>query len=429
MMESIVFYIVRASVYLLIFTIGYFFLLRKSPQASINRAIILISGLLSVILAFIPANYINLVSGNGQRVVNLPEIVVTATGNISNVTSRIGFAVSRFEPIHYIIVICSILFLLILVIRFAQLGILIYNHRAYKLEGMVVVSLDQETSPFSFFKWLFVPKGVNNEQHFGAILAHEQAHFKRYHSIDVIFFELIKLLFWFHPAYYFMRAELRAMHEYEADHIALARFDKIEYQKTLVELSFLGGLIPITNPFNVSLIKKRLLMMNKKSKHQPLKKWLFIAAISLSVGLTAIIQSCDFRKSAEPDTDVVPQLIETPVETAAVVVDTTTSEIFTIAEQMPAYRGGVEAMTKFISENIKYPEDARSKSIQGKVFVSFVVEKDGKISNVKVLRGIGRSCDEEAIRVVQMMPDWIPGKQDGQNIRLQYNLPVKFVLH
>ena len=103
-------------------------------------------------------------------------------------------------------------------------------------------------------------------------------------------------------------------------------------------------------------------------------------------------------------------------------------EIFTVVEEQPGYPGGDEARIKFLQENIKYPEEAKELGVQGKVFVTFVVEVDGSITDVKVLRGIGAGCDEEAIRVVKSMPRWVPGKQRGQPVRVQFNLPIKFTL-
>ena len=113
-----------------------------------------------------------------------------------------------------------------------------------------------------------------------------------------------------------------------------------------------------------------------------------------------------------------PKVIETPVQ----------AEIFTVVEEQPGYPGGEEARITFLQQNIKYPEEAKELGIQGRVFVTFVVEVDGSISDVRVLRGIGGGCDEEAIRVVRAMPKWVPGKQRGVPVRVQFNLPIKFTL-
>ena len=103
-------------------------------------------------------------------------------------------------------------------------------------------------------------------------------------------------------------------------------------------------------------------------------------------------------------------------------------QIFMVVESMPEYPGGEAALYKYLAENIKYPQMAKESGIQGRVFVTFVVERDGRVTDVRVLRGIGGGCDEEAIRVVENMPKWTPGKQRGKSVRVQYNLPVKFTL-
>ncbi len=104
------------------------------------------------------------------------------------------------------------------------------------------------------------------------------------------------------------------------------------------------------------------------------------------------------------------------------------AEIFTVVEQMPEFPGGAAEMTKFIQKNIKYPMMARESDIQGRVYVNFVVEPDGSVSNVTVMRGIGGGCDEEAIRIVNMMPKWNPGKQRGVAVRCSFTVPIVFRL-
>ncbi|HEY5916322.1 MAG TPA: energy transducer TonB [Chryseolinea sp.] len=110
------------------------------------------------------------------------------------------------------------------------------------------------------------------------------------------------------------------------------------------------------------------------------------------------------------------------------VVDPDEGKVFTIVEEMPTFPGGEEKMLEYIAKNIKYPAVARENNITGRVYVSFVVDKDGKIKDAKVLRGIGGGCDEEALRVVKAMPEWKAGKQNGRAVQVQFNLPVNFTL-
>ncbi|MEE4257530.1 MAG: TonB family protein [Bacteroidales bacterium] len=115
-----------------------------------------------------------------------------------------------------------------------------------------------------------------------------------------------------------------------------------------------------------------------------------------------------------------------PIEVEEEVVEE--APIFTVVESMPEFKGGMAELYKYLGNNIKYPVMAKESGIQGKVYVTFVVERDGSITDVRVLRGIGGGCDEEAVRVVQGMPKWTPGKQRGKPVRVQYNLPVRFTL-
>jgi TonB family protein len=102
--------------------------------------------------------------------------------------------------------------------------------------------------------------------------------------------------------------------------------------------------------------------------------------------------------------------------------------LFTVVEELPTFVGGQEALIDYIVKNITYPPDARSKGIQGTVYVSFTVAKTGKVMDAKILRGIGGGCDEEALRIVTGMPDWNPGKDKGKPVNVIFNLPIRFTL-
>ena len=133
----------------------------------------------------------------------------------------------------------------------------------------------------------------------------------------------------------------------------------------------------------------------------------------------------DIEIDAETDDD---EEIEEAVIQEEEAEDEKEDEIFVFVEDQPGYPGGDAARIKYLQENIKYPEMAKESGIQGTVYVTFVVEKDGRITSVKILRGIGGGCDEEAVRVIKKMPGWKPGKQRGRPVRVQFNMPVRFVL-
>ena len=133
----------------------------------------------------------------------------------------------------------------------------------------------------------------------------------------------------------------------------------------------------------------------------------------------------DVEINAEVDqNEVIEEYVAPEVEEEEVVE----AEIFTIVEEMPDFPGGGAKLQEYLIKNIKYPQMARESGIQGRVFVNFVVEPDGHVSNVNVMRSLGGGCDEEAIRVVKSMPKWKPGKQRGKPVRVSYILPVNFKL-
>lgn len=127
---------------------------------------------------------------------------------------------------------------------------------------------------------------------------------------------------------------------------------------------------------------------------------------------------------AEPSPNE-PIIIENPVMPAEEPID---EPLILVPEIAPEFPGGINALMNFIARNIRYPEMAREQMIQGRVYLSFIVEKDGSVSSIELLRGIGGGCDEEAIRVVNAMPAWQPGRQNGRAVRVAYNLPIRFSL-
>lgn len=145
---------------------------------------------------------------------------------------------------------------------------------------------------------------------------------------------------------------------------------------------------------------------------------------------TTVIEIVDDEEEIEEELEVLDLEVDqdTEIEFVEVEEEEEEEQIFTIVENMPEFPGGQEALFKYLGKSIKYPSMAVDAGIQGRVYVSFMVDKDGKVKNAKVLRGIGGGCDEEAIRVINAMPKWSPGKQRGQAVKVQYTLPVLFSL-
>ena len=177
-------------------------------------------------------------------------------------------------------------------------------------------------------------------------------------------------------------------------------------------------------PFNI------LMSMKNKQKTNLFAGYKYLLFVPLAFALM-FMNSCKrkpkVQKQEMEGTRVVVKA-ESPEDTAQFKNAESTEKTYVVVEQMPAFPGGGAALMKYLSENIKYPEAAEKAGEQGRVVVNFIVEKDGAISNVNVVRSVTPTLDAEAVRVIKAMPKWVPGKQDGQFVRVKYNVPVSFRL-
>jgi TonB family protein len=311
-------------------------------------------------------------------------------------------------------------------IQLIQLAIIVKRNKITRQEGTNIVFVDRGYSPFSFFNLIFIRKEYYIDGKLTPVLAHEKIHIQQYHTLDLLLIEAAIILQWFNPFAWFLGRSIKSIHEFLADEGVLKKgFLKSDYQTLILNETMGLQVNNLTNNFNVSLIKNRITMMTKaRSASWTLIKVVvafpaFFAVLFLfTAGSVNNLSAQDTQQKMKPAEEQKAVTQEKPID----------KEVFTVVETMPAYPGGEKALYKFMRENVKYPEEAKLKNIQGRVFVSFIVETDGSVSNVQVLRGIGGGCDEEGVRVVSSMPKWTPGKQRGKAVRVQYNLPIKFAL-
>jgi TonB family protein len=428
-MEQFIHFLLRASVYLLLFAVAYQLLFRKQESPGFNRLYLLGSSMMALALALLPYNYFSIGSGTetaGIWVIQLPEVVLNAPSTISETSGKIGASLGRTDYFLIGYFILSSLILLMLIWRILQLVLMVHKFKSVSRDGVKVVLLPNSYIPFSFFNWVFIPENIS-EQHYARVLAHERAHCLKRHSWDVLFYELLFVFFWFHPSVYFLRHEAKTLHEYEADHLAMRQFNKADYQQTLLACALAGKAIALANPFNVSPLKKRIMKMNQKTDSSLLKNWIKVGLIMPFVLIAVLLQSCFNNAEEESDSkEPVENELQTVIEEKSFI---TSDTLFTVVEVMPEFPGGSTSMIEFVKGNLSYPADAKEKGIEGRVFVNFVVETDGSISNAQILRGIGGGCDEEAVRVVAKMPNWTPGYQRGQAVRVSFNMPILFALN
>jgi TonB family protein len=230
--------------------------------------------------------------------------------------------------------------------------------------------------------------------------------------------EVVIIFNWFNPLVYLFRKELKNVHEFIADEGALKLSDsKKEYAMLLVSQTFETPINNLVNSFfNQNLLKQRIMMIQKnKSRKSALLKYL------LAVPLLALMLTL-------ASATIVKNEIVTASEKSILPPQQKDIKVFTQVENVPNYPGGVNKFYKFLQQNIKYPAEARNKKIEGKVFVSFIVEKDGSLSTFKVLRDPGAGCGAEALRVMKLSPKWNPGIQNRHKVRVQYTMPISFTL-
>lgn len=281
--------------------------------------------------------------------------------------------------------------------------------------GIKVYDLKDNITPFSFFGMIFINSEMHSKEELEQIIIHEHTHVSEKHSLDIMLVESILLFSWWNPAVWLLKREMAMNLEYLADVGVLREgVDSREYQYHLLRLTYHETAVQIVNNFNVSQLKQRIMMMNKtRSSSLKLAKYLTILPIFF------ILIAANSSYAGEKD-----QSLQEPPPVKKEV----TEEIFVVVEEQPEYPGGQEAMMKFLSESIVYPDEAKAKGIQGRVICNFVVMKDGSIDDVNVVRGVDPLLDAEAVRVLKSMPAWKPGKQRGQAVNVRYTLPLEFRL-
>ena len=286
------------------------------------------------------------------------------------------------------------------------------------LHGTAVCLLTGDYSPFSFFRWIFVNPVNKTPSQVKQILTHEQTHVEQWHSVDALLAQLFVAAFWFNPVAWLMRLQVRNNLEYLADRAVISGgTDKKAYQYHLLAVAYRTNVATITNNFNVLPLKKRIKMMNKQTSN-PLARFKYLLFVPLAIALLAM-------NSSVIRANVQKKVVKTTKTTKKA---DASNKVYEVVEQMPTFPGGDAALMKYLAENIKYPVSAQKAKEQGRVVVQFIVEKDGAVTGVKTVRSVTPVLDAEAVRVIKAMPKWTPGRQGGQPVRVNYNVPVSFRL-
>ncbi|MCQ2308987.1 MAG: M56 family metallopeptidase [Bacteroidales bacterium] len=457
----------------------YRLLFRNCNRFQLNRFMLLSMTAFAFALPFIHITIPAQLPGNVAFTHNIPsyfmlqEVVVTAQNASTDSLNWINL-------VSVIYIIGVILFLSKLMFNILKIRKIARNNISETIDGINVVRTGEEHIPYSFMNNIFIPKGDTDPD----ILKHEMSHVRNRHSLDIIFIETATAFQWFNPFMRLIKKDLQNIHEYTADRDVIYNgADKTDYMMLILQQCTASGIgarpgasTSIGNNFSFSLTKKRIKMITQKKKTKGL---IFRALLTAPVFALLLLANCipnnnalnaqtrtySFEGSKPDITFADPSkvnIVDTSGEQSSfdfscvkndTVMDFSfwpddfwyierknsdsynvsftpkNDSIYRVVEQFPEYPGGTAKLLTFISENIKYPQSAMEKGIEGKCYIQFVIDVDGSITDVELMRGFDEECDAEALRVINLMPKWKPGKKDGKPVRVIYMIPVAFKRH
>lgn len=369
----------------------YHALLRNSAFHQWNRAYLISVPILSSMVPLLQ----NFGAADANYQIVLPTVVTSVE---SNVTADGPAIVVLVAWIWFVGVVCSLI------------------KSCYELVRIrAAFKLGSPGHSFTFFNRIHVDPSVNETVR-SQIRMHEQVHADQRHTIDLLFYEFFKVLFWFNPVFPMGQRELKELHEYIADEVVNDRIP--DYPHILVANVLGVDVLPLANELSKSNLKNRIKMMNRRKT--PKHALTFAGTALTAIAACVLVAFTNIGVSPEQQEE----------------------EIFQVVEQMPVFAGcDVSAMTaedakkcsmqklgEYVGKHVEYPASAKKAGVEGKVFIQFVVSKDGTVKNAEVKRGVHEEMDAEALRVVQGMPKWTAGQQNGKNVNVRMTLPIMFAL-
>lgn len=323
----------------------------------------------------------------------LPEISANAVTLIGNETDRYWNFLAIVYWSGFIITGC------LLIIRFYKVAKLFQSSRKSHSPWNRVLLAGGH--PCTFMFWSFIPENVD-DQLVQTIQNHERAHAKLLHGLDLLLLELYSIVFWWNPFGHIIKRSVRIVHEYQADRLAAEIDGNQFYLKQILSFEKWKGSMALTtsiNPLFVQL-KNRINMLQKINVH-PLKKWIGITLVPMAL-LALLVVACN---------------VEPPVVYEAQKLD-----------KMPEYVGGFDELVNYISENLEYPEAEKVSKTEETIVVQFTVSEKGEVTQPEILKGENENFKEAAIAIFDKMPNWEPGKLNGQGVVSKMALPVKFTM-
>ena len=519
-MSTYINYLVEASLGLLFFYGMYWLFLRKETNFRFKRVYLIGSLVLSMLFPFIKIGEPNQIIpsiGQALPVYFLPEVVIGDAPQ--QVTVHAVPAIGGWQLIAWVYVAGMAFAGALLLYQFIRMYRVI-NRAPVRTQPTryKIIETSQRIPACSFFNYIILGAADTlSEEDKEQIIRHEVVHAQKYHSLDIVLIELIRLVLWFNPVIHLFKKALSDIHEFQADEKAVKDQDVQTYCSLLARITLQSAGFSLANHFNRSITLKRIKMM--KTMKRKMKKWkiailvpvataLFIAIAcqeQMMDDLNAVVENSsaalnippsiqakyEALQKANPEANYIvmelneegmkkldemkrtyglPKLVQVftigeenyektgdpsftgtseagimlrhtekddPRQSFAIIeynsqVDALANqtadpdEVFKIVEESAKPSGSMEEFYKFITDNMQYPPEAKAKGVSGRVFIGFVVEKDGTLSDLRVLKGIGFGCDEEALNALSKCPPWQPATQRGKFVRQMLVLPIVF---
>jgi TonB family protein len=445
----------------------YQLLLRREKYFNYNRLYLLMSLFLGLLVPIISQLRLFTFENSIVKIIDfniiLPEILISEKSNISVQYNFISDFVFVIYWIGIILFTFRFVKSIFKILSFYKKGI------RQKLGNLNLVLFKQKNIAFSFFNYIFITEnsGQENEK----ILKHEMVHVNKGHSFDILVIELIKIVFWFNPMVYIFDYLIKENHEYTADNAVVTSHSMKNYSQFLINQLQSGMQLYITNNFINSLIKNRIKMMYRKKSKNILRYYLSVFIVVISISTIYSYQNIQndvpdlsldpesFRKNLEKNTnDGISDTIKIKLAPNGDVLETLNhfkgiepqnsipqDTVYETVDEMPRFPGceneltqeakekcSQQKMLEYIYTNLKYPEKARDKGLEGMVIVRFVVDKKARITEIEVKKDPGEGCGQAVKEIVENMnkmpKKWIPGKLKGKKVNVSYMLPVKFKL-
>lgn len=393
-----------------------------------NRFLLLAGIVLSLVLPFV--EFSGPQDINFQAFVELKTIEVFSSGSKADVNLHFFSWTGIFCAIY---IIGGFFFLTEFVRQIIKISGFYRNSNILVENSVKYVYTGKKHPVFSFLNMIFIDFESENSPGLDAIIKHERVHVAQKHSIDLLLFELLAIVQWFNPIIWLYRKTIKHNHEFLADNGVLKNGFSVDNYQELLLHNYSAFNLGLANSFNHSLTFKRLIMMKKNSSNRKsLVKFLAIIPILL---VSVYFISCskndpvtDNTNESKEKVGVVDESGNEVVVMADKLAKDPSETVFDAAEVMPEFPGGDLGLRKFIAINVKYPKEARENGIEGKVYVQFVVNKTGKVVESKIVRSVDPILDAEAIRVINLLPDWKPAENKGEKVSVHFTVPISFKL-